>query len=118
MFFIDGKPVVSYAVDSGSDPDQEYLVRCFLGSDPLIGPNVWTCQCKSFKFRGVLPPDKACRHIRQAVGAFRCGLYRRGERPYQLGGHPVAGQRRLAALQAELARIEEGNIRRRHEDGG
>jgi hypothetical protein len=102
-------PVVSYAVDSASDPEQEYIVRLFLGPDAPHGPrneNIWTCECASFKFRGVLPPDKACRHIRQAVGAFRCGLYRRGERPYHLGGNPIADEQRLWGLQAEIDRIE------------
>ena len=115
-------PVVAYAVDSASDPEQEYLVRLFLGPDAPHGPrseNVWTCECASFRFRGVLPPDSACRHIRQAVGAFRCGLYRRGERPYRLGGNPIADERRLLSLQAEIARLEGGvDIRRRHGDGG
>ena len=115
-------PVVSYTVDSASDPDQEYLVRLFLGPDAPHGPrseNIWTCECASYKFRGVLPPDSACRHIRQAVGAFRCGLYRRGERPYRLGGNPIADERRLLSLQAEIARLEGGvDIRRRHGDGG
>ena len=110
-------PVVSYAVDSASDPEREYIVRLFLGPDAQ-GDNIWTCDCPSFKFRGVLPPDPACRHIRQAVGAFRCGLYRRGERPYHLGGNPIADEKRLWGLQAEIDRIQGEIDRRRDGDGG